>query len=149
MKFKKHAFDYYYNQISSDRKKAKYHALTSDLTPAFSNIKFINPSMSTLGLLGKSSDSLLLFLEDLKFDKPSSKYIIKKIMNIAIRCSYYIFCLRNRPWTNPAFFRIIVIAYYCYFFIFLFRICTIFRSISSSSCCFYPFVVFSFVFFDT
>ena len=45
--------------------------------------------MSTLGLLGKSSDSLLLFLKDLKFDKPLSKYIIKKIMNIAIRCTYY------------------------------------------------------------
>ena len=75
-------------QINSDRKKAKYHSLISDLTP-------------TLGLLGKSSDSLLLFLEDLKFDKPSSKYIIKKIMNISIRRSYYIFCLRNKPWTNP------------------------------------------------
>ena len=89
-------------QINSDRKKAKYHSLISDLIPTFSDIKFINLSMSTLGLLGKSSDSLLLFLEDLKFDKPSSKYIIKKIMNISIRCSYYIFCLRNKPWTNPA-----------------------------------------------
>ena len=88
-------------QINSDRKKAKYHSLISDLTTTFSNIKFINLSMSTLGLLGKSSDSLLLFLEDLKFDKPSSKYIIKKIMNISIRCSYYIFCLRNKPWNNP------------------------------------------------
>ena len=89
-------------QINSDRKKVNYHSLISDLTPTFSNIKFINLSMSTLGLLGKSSDSLLLFLEDLKFDKPSSQYIIKKIMNISIRCSYYIFCLRNKPWTNPA-----------------------------------------------
>ena len=59
-------------QINSDRKKAKYHSLISDFTPAFSSIKFINLSMSTLGLLGKSSDSLLLFLEDLKFDMRSS-----------------------------------------------------------------------------
>ena len=28
-------------QINSDRKKAKYHSLVSDLTPTFSNIKFI------------------------------------------------------------------------------------------------------------
>ena len=89
-------------QINSDRKKAKYHSFISDLTPTFSNITFINLSMSTLGLLGKSPDFLLLFLEDLKFDKASSKYRIKKIMNISIRCSYYIFCLRNKPWTDPA-----------------------------------------------
>ena len=90
-------------QINANRKKAKYHSLISDLTPTYSSIKFINLSMSTLGLLGKSSDSLL-FLEGVKFDRPSSKYkyIVKKIMNIAIRCSYFVFCLRNKPWTNPA-----------------------------------------------
>ena len=33
-------------QINSDQKKAKYHSLISDLTPTFSNIKFINLSMS-------------------------------------------------------------------------------------------------------
>ena len=71
-----------FEKINSDWKKAKYHSLISDLTPTFSNIKFINLAMSTFGLLAKSSDSLLLFLEDLKFDKPSSKYIIKKIMKI-------------------------------------------------------------------
>ena len=89
-------------QINADRKKAKCQPLISDLSPTHSNIKFINLSMSTFGFLGNSSDSLLLFLEDLKSDKPSSKYIIKMIMNIAIRCSYYVFCLRNKPWTNPA-----------------------------------------------
>ena len=59
-------------QINSDRKKAKYHSLISDLNPNYSTIEFINLSMSTLGLLGKSSDSLLSLLEDLKFDRPSS-----------------------------------------------------------------------------
>ena len=59
-------------QINSERKKAKYHSLISDLAPTFSSIQFMNLSMSTLGVLGKSSNSLLLSLEDLKFDKPSS-----------------------------------------------------------------------------
>ena len=76
--------------------------MISDLNPNYSTIEFINLSMSTQGLLGKSSDSLLSLLEDLKFDKPSSTHTVKKIMNIAIRCSYYIFCLRNKPWTDPA-----------------------------------------------
>ena len=87
-------------QFNSNRKKAKCHSLISDLNPTSSNIKFINLSMRTLGILGKSSDSLLTFLEDLKFGKPTSKYIIMKHMNIAIRCSYYVFRLRNKPWTN-------------------------------------------------
>ena len=73
-------------QLNSDRKKAKYHSVISDLTPTFSNIKFIDLSMSTLGLLGKSSDSLLTLMEDLKLDKPTSKYIIMKLKNIATRC---------------------------------------------------------------
>ena len=89
-------------QINSDRKKAKCRSLLTDLSPNYSTIKFINLSMSTLGLLGKSSDSLLSLLEDLKFDRPSSTHTVKKIMNIAIRCSYYIFCIRNKPWTDPA-----------------------------------------------
>ena len=30
-----------------------------------------------------------------------TKRIIMKAMNISIRSSYYIFCRRNKPWTNP------------------------------------------------
>ena len=57
--------------------------------------------MSTLGIMGKSSESLLLMFDDLKLEKTAQKYILKKVMNIAIRCSYYMFCRRNKPWTNP------------------------------------------------
>ena len=57
--------------------------------------------MSTLGIKGKSSESLFLMLDDLKFDKPAQKHIIRKTMNIAIRCSYYVFCHRNKAWNNP------------------------------------------------
>ena len=84
-------------QINSDRKKAKYHSLISDLIPNYSTIKFINLSMSTLGLMGKSSDSLLSLLEDLQFERPSSTHTIKKIMNIAIRCSYIYSVLEISP----------------------------------------------------
>ena len=44
--------------------------------------------MSTLGIVGKSSESLLLMLDDFKLDKTAQKHVIKKVMNIAIRCSY-------------------------------------------------------------
>ena len=39
-------------------------------------------------------------LEDLKLDKNAQKHIIRKIINVAIRCSYYVFCRRNKSWTN-------------------------------------------------
>ena len=64
-------------------------------------IKFVNLSMSAIGLMGKSSESLLLMLEDLNTDKSAQKYTIRKIMNIAIRCTYYVFCCHNKPWNNP------------------------------------------------
>jgi len=38
--------------------------------------------MSALGTMGKSSDSLITILDDLKFDKTTLN-IIKKLMNIA------------------------------------------------------------------
>ena len=40
-------------------------------------------------------------LELLNSDKAHAKYITRKIINIAIRTTYYIFCSRNKDWTNP------------------------------------------------
>ena len=56
--------------------------------------------MSTIGVMGKSSESLLLMLDELTLDKPTKDYVVRKVMNIAIRSTYYIFCCR-KPWSNP------------------------------------------------
>ena len=40
-------------------------------------------------------------LEDLNLDKNAQKHIIRKIINIAIRCINYVFFRRNKSWTNP------------------------------------------------
>ena len=87
-------------EINSDRKKRKCTSLITDLTPAYSNITFVNLSMSALGTMGKSSDSLITVLDDLQFDKNKSNIIVKKLTNTAIRCTYYVFCFRNKSWTN-------------------------------------------------
>ena len=87
-------------QLSSDRKKANYHSSMSDFNLTFPNINFINLLMSTLEILGKSSDSLLLLQEDLKLDEYISKFTIKTIINIAIRRIYCECCLRNKPWIH-------------------------------------------------
>ena len=76
--------------INSDRKLAKYHPLFN-----------VNLSMSALGIFGASSDSLLQMLQDLHFDSNIQNNIVMKASNIAIRCSYYIYCRRNKQWTCP------------------------------------------------
>ena len=57
--------------------------------------------MSAIGALGSSCISLLSLLNDLHFDKTIQKRIIMKTMSISLRSSYYIFCRRKKPWTNP------------------------------------------------
>ena len=74
--------------------------------------------MSTLGIMGRSSESLFLMLDDLKFDKTVQKHIIRKTMNIAIRCSYYVFCRRNKAWNNPDLLDFWFISYYTFSIVF-------------------------------
>ena len=85
--------------INSDRKLAKYRPLFNCLRTNYTSIKFVNLSMSALGIFGTSSDSLLQMLQDLHLDANVQKNIITKALNIAIRCSYYIYCRRNKQWT--------------------------------------------------
>ena len=73
----------------------------SYVAPTINNQIVIFITMSALGIMGKSSNSLVTTLDDLKFDKTASNIIMKKLMNIAIRCTYYVFCCRNKSWTNP------------------------------------------------
>ena len=98
-------------QINSDRKASKYSSIILDLKHAYSDVKFVNLSMSTLGIMGRSSESLLLMLEDLKLDKNAQKHIIRKIINIAIRCSYYVFFRRKKSWTSSDLLDFLSISY--------------------------------------
>ena len=50
------------------------------------------------------SDECSTFLDlmnDIGIDKKQQLYIIKKMINMAIRATYYIFCCRNRNWDSP------------------------------------------------
>jgi uncharacterized protein YdbL (DUF1318 family) len=60
-----------------------------------------NLSLSTLGVFGRSSENFDGMLSSLKCDAKYSKYIKKKIVNMCIRTSYYIFCKRNKVWDYP------------------------------------------------
>ena len=57
--------------------------------------------MSALGVIDSFCDSLIDLLKDLDFPEKHQRRLISKIMNIAIRCTYYIFCRRNKEWIDP------------------------------------------------
>ena len=88
-------------KIDSECKAAKYHNLIANLQSSFSTVKFVDLSMSSLGILRTSSESVLSMLTDLNFEEKTRKYTLLKSMIIGIRCTYYIFCRINKNWTNP------------------------------------------------
>ena len=67
----------------------------------FRPVKLINLSISALGVFEKESSHFIQMLEHLNSDKAGVKYIIREIINIAIRTTYYVFCSRNKDWSNP------------------------------------------------
>ena len=45
---------------------------------------------------------IIIMLNDLDTPYNLRNRIISKIMNISIRCTYYVFRRRNKDWTDPA-----------------------------------------------
>ena len=86
---------------NADRKRNKYLQLTRDLSSKYRYTKFINLSMSSIGIFGKSCKSFIEMCNDLGIEKQHLNYILSKITAIIIRSTYYIFCMRNKSWTNP------------------------------------------------
>jgi hypothetical protein len=67
----------------------------------YDEVKFVNVSISSLGVCGESTNTLFDMLNDLKYDEQRIKYVKKKIIATCIRTSYHIFCRRNKDWNNP------------------------------------------------
>ena len=78
-----------------NRKQSKYEKKIKDKKKKFKPEKFINLSISALGVFKKESAAFLKMLEDIHLDKNHAKYIIKRTINIPIRLTYYMFCRRN------------------------------------------------------
>ena len=83
------------------RKRQKYQDLINEQHKNYEKVKFINLSISSLGVFSHSSLDFIEMLNDLKFDEQCRKYCVRKIINLCIRSTYYIFCKRNQEWNNP------------------------------------------------
>ena len=89
-------------ELNSKCKATKYDPLIQNLHSQYRTITFINVSMSALGIYKAASDIILTMMKDLGSYNSVQKSIIKKIINIAVRSTYYVFCCRNKTWTDPA-----------------------------------------------
>ena len=83
------------------RKKEKYLNLIKEMSRNYRCVKFVNLSMSSLGVFSDECSTFLDMMNDIGIDKKQQLYIIKKMINIAIRATYYIFCCRNKSWDSP------------------------------------------------
>ena len=88
-------------QKNVERKKLKYKELIREKKEHFNAVKFVNLSISSLGVFAKECSSFIEMLNDLDFQKHHQNYCVRKMTMIAIRTTYYIFCCRNREWPIP------------------------------------------------
>ena len=88
-------------KVNSDRKASKYNPLHQELGSKYKQIKFISLSLGALGTVGSSSESFINRLKCLGVSQPIQRSILSKMINITIHCTYFLFCRRNKPWTDP------------------------------------------------
>ena len=75
--------------------------------------------MSSLGVFSDECSTFLDMMNDIGIDKKQQRYIIKKMINIAIRATYYIFCCRNRNWDSPDLIQFWFFCFVLFLFLFL------------------------------
>ena len=83
------------------RKRNKYKNLTQSLKSSYDQVKYINLSLGACGIIGKGSKPFFDLLEELKIPDNEKHFLTKRIINICIRTTYYVFCMRNKEWSNP------------------------------------------------
>ena len=68
---------------NAETKAQKYKDLVLQKSNIYANVKFINLSMSALGILDRCTSDFLDMLTDLQFDDATKNYILRKITTIA------------------------------------------------------------------
>ena len=85
---------------NTERKGNHYKELISRLNNTY-KVRFVNLSMGGIGVIGKDSNLQKIFME-MGLGKAETTYLIRRIINVCIRSTYYVFCQRNKPWEPPS-----------------------------------------------
>ena len=86
---------------NTERKRAGYDELISRLKTQYQQVKFVNLSMGAIGVIGKGCNLQKEFKE-MGLDDKESIYLTRRIINVCIRTTYYLFCQRNIAWEPPS-----------------------------------------------
>ena len=84
---------------NTERKLNHYKDLIARLNNTY-RVKFVNLSMGGVGIIGKDSTVQKTFME-MGLEKAETMYLIRKIINVCLRSTYFIFCQRNKAWESP------------------------------------------------
>ena len=88
-------------QKNAARKYEKYETVLEELKFSHNGVTFINLSMGACGVIGASAVDFPSMLTKLGCKKKQVDYLMTKLTNICLRCTYYIFCMRDQPWQSP------------------------------------------------
>ena len=86
---------------NSKRKRDKYKSLMPNLLPKYDDVRNVNVSMGACGFIEKDSRNFFELLRCITVPENEIQFLTKRITNICIRSSYYIFCRRNKEWASP------------------------------------------------
>ena len=78
---------------NASRKYEKYRNLIQELSSNYHEVKFINISISSLGIFGNSCDAYIQTYKDLNCEEKHLKYILKKLITIIIHAHYLLYFL--------------------------------------------------------
>ena len=84
----------------------KYKELLRQQKQYFNDVKFVNISLSCLGVFAKESDTFLKMLDNVGFSKAHKKYCVKKNDENCYQNFLLYLCYRNKDWENPKIFTL-------------------------------------------
>ena len=78
---------------SHDYKETRYKEIKSELLTPPSNFQLIFLEVTSLGFVTRNIKTFRNFLKSININE---RYVIEKLLEVAIRCSYFIYCHRNK-----------------------------------------------------
>ena len=85
---------------NADRKQRHYLDLIENINPG-GKVRFLNLSMGAIGVLCNQSTKIIEWLQEVGLTEREALYTLKKIMNVCLRCTYFLFCKRDEEIVIP------------------------------------------------